>query len=419
MSDWLPAQLISGAAFGFAFAALATATVMDLPPNRLATGTALSSCARQIGAVVGIAVLIAVLGTPAPSEAPAAFDDAWLLMAAALAASGLVAIRLPSGRIGEIAGGAPLRHRLRPVDIPGLETHEVELHGHRMIYRSAGDGPVILLVHGLLDSSRTWRKLAPVLALGHTVIAPDLLGHGESDGPTAVDYSLGGHAGMLRDLLDALGHQRVTVVGHSLGGGIAMTFAYHYPERLERLALLSSGGLGRGVSPALRAATLPGAGAVMRTVGARPVVAAGRGLSALLAGLRLRHAARTTLEVVRTLERLGDSGRRGAFLNTVRAVIDGHGQKVSALDRLHLIADIPVLVVWGTNDHVIPVEHAELVRETLPRADVVLLDGIGHTPHLSQPVFVGERLAAWIRSSPATEASDGVAWKVERPTSHA
>jgi EmrB/QacA subfamily drug resistance transporter len=419
VSDWLPAQVISGAAFGFAFAALATATVMDLPPNRLATGTALSSCARQIGAVVGIAVLIAVLGTPAPSDAPAAFDDAWLLMAAALAASGLVAVRLPSGRVGEIAGGAPLRHRLRPLDVPGLETHEVELHGHRVIYRSAGEGPVIVLVHGLLDSSRTWRKLAPVLALGHTVIAPDLLGHGESDGPTGVDYSLGGHAGMLRDLLDELGHRRVTVVGHSLGGGIAMAFAYHYPERLERLALISSGGLGRGVSPALRAATLPGAGAVMRTVGARPVVAAGRGLSGLLAGLRLRHAARITLEVVRTLERLGDSGRRGAFLNTVRAVIDGHGQKVSALDRLHLVAGIPVLVVWGTNDHVIPVEHAEQLRETLPRADVVLLDGIGHTPHLSQPAFVGERLAAWIRSSPATEPPDGVAWKAERPTSHA
>ena len=416
LSDWLPAQLLSGCAFGFAFAALATATVMDLPPNRLATGTALSSCARQIGAVVGIAVLIAVIGTPSPAEAPAAFDEAWLLMAIALAASALVATRLPSGRIGEIAGGAPLRRRLRPADIAGLETHERELHGHRMIYRSAGGGPVILLVHGLLDSSRTWRKLAPVLALGHTVIAPDLLGHGESEGPTGVDYSLGGHAGMLRDLLDALGHRRVTVVGHSLGGGIAMSFAYHYPERVERLALISSGGLGRGVSPALRAATLPGAGAVMRTVGARPVVAAGRALSALLAGLGVRHAARSTLELVRTLERLGDSGRRGAFLNTVRAVIDGHGQKVSALDRLDIIAGVPLLVVWGTGDHVIPVEHAELVRETLPHAEIVLLDGIGHMPHLSQPAFVGERIAAWVRSTAPADEPHGIAWKVELPT---
>jgi len=416
VGHWLPAQLISGAAFGFAFAALATATVMDLPPNRLATGTALSSCARQIGAVVGIAVLIAVLDTP---EGPAAFDEAWLLMAAALAASALVATRLPSGRVGAIAGGAPLRHRPRPLDVPGLETHETELHGHRMIYRTAGDGPVILLVHGLLDSSRTWRKLAPVLALGHTVIAPDLLGHGESDGPVGVDYSLGGHAGMLRDLLDELGHQRVTVVGHSLGGGVAMTFAYHYPERLERLALISSGGLGRRVSPALRAATLPGAGAVMRTVGARPVVAAVLGFASLLAALRLRHPARVGLEVVRTLERLGDSGRRGAFLNTVRAVIDGHGQKVSALDRLDLVAGVPVLVVWGTHDRVIPVEHAQLVREALPHADVILLDGIGHTPHLSQPAYVGERVAAWIRSNGPGPERDGVVSEVERPTSHA
>ena len=416
LSDWLPAQLVSGAAFGLAFAALATATVMDLPPNRLATGTALSSCARQIGAVIGIAVLIAVLGTPAAGEAPAAFDDAWGLMAVALAGSALVATRLPGGRLGEIASGAPLRHRVRPLDVPGLETHELQLHGHRVIYSSAGEGPVLVLVHGLLDSSRTWRKLAPVLALSHTVIAPDLLGHGESDGPTAVDYSLGGHAGMLRDLLDALGHRRVTVVGHSLGGGIAMAFAYHYPERVERLALISSGGLGRGVSPALRAATLPGAGAVMRTVGARPVVAIGRGLCATLAAIGLRQPARNALELVRTLERLGDSGRRGAFLNTVRAVIDGHGQKVSALDRLHLVRGIPVLVVWGTNDHVIPVEHVELVRDTLPDADIVLLDGIGHTPHLSQPGYVGERLAAWIRRG-AGAADDRTAPPGDRPAS--
>ncbi len=198
-----------------------------------------------------------------------------------------------------------------------------------------------------------------------------------------------------------------------------MTCAYHVPERVERLALISSGGLGRGVSPALRAATLPGAGAVMRTVGARPVVVAGRVVPALLASLRLRPAARVALEVVRTLERLGDSGRRGAFLNTVRAVIDGHGQKVSALDRTCLIAGVPVLVVWGTHDRVIPVEHAQLVSESLPQADVVLLDGIGHTPHLSQPAYVGERLAAWIRASTPPPRSDEVAWKVERRTSHA
>ena len=140
-------------------------------------------------------------------------------------------------------------------------------------------------------------------------------------------------------------------------------------HHVERLALVSTGGLGRGVSPLLRAATLPGAGAVMRTIGARPVVACGRGLSATLALLRLRRPARVTLELVRTLDRLGDSGRRGAFLNSVRAVIDGRGQKVSALDRLQTVSSIPVLVVWGTRDRVIPAAHAELVRDALPDAD--------------------------------------------------
>ena len=191
-----------------------------------------------------------------------------------------------------------------------------------------------------------------------------------------------------------------------------MTFAYHYPERVERLALISSGGLGTAVSPVLRATTLPGAGAVMRTLGARPPVAAGRGLAAALAAARLRRPSRVTLDVVRTLERLGDSGRRGAFLKTVRAVIDGHGQKVLALDRLDLVARIPVLVVWGMADRIIPVSHVEPLRAAVPDATVVLLDGIGHAPHLSQPAFVAERLAAWMRR---TDEGDGVGSAPELP----
>jgi EmrB/QacA subfamily drug resistance transporter len=413
LSEWLPAQLVSGASFGMAFAALATASVMELPPNRLATGTALSSCARQIGAVLGIAGLVAVLGPAAPEDLPDRFDQAWLMMAAALGLSALIATRLPAGRAEDIAAGAPLRHRTAPVPIPGMEDRTVELHGHQMAYRTAGSGPPILLVHGLLDSSRTWRKLAPVLAIGHKVIAPDLLGHGDSDGPHDVDYSLGGHAGMLRDLLDALGEERVTVVGHSLGGGIAMTFAYHYPERVERVALISSGGLGRDVSPVLRATTLPGAGVAMRTLGARPVTLTVRAIAATLSALRLRRPARATLDVARLLERMGDSGRRGAFLKTVRAVIDGHGQKVLALDRLDVIGAAPMLVMWGTADRVIPVKHCGRLREALPQAEIVLLEGVGHTPQLSQPAFMAERLSAWMR---ATAAGPGpVGSDPERP----
>ena len=220
---------------------------------------------------------------------------------------------------------------------------------------------------------------------------------------------------MLRDLLDELGHERATVVGHSLGGGIAMTFAYHYPERVERLALISSGGLGTDVSPVLRATTLPGAGAVMRTLGARPPVAAGRGLAAALAAARLRRPSRVTLDVARTLERLGDSGRRGAFLKTVRAVIDGHGQKVLALDRLDCVTQMPVLVVWGTADRIIPAAHAERLRAADPDATIVLIDGIGHAPHLNQPAFVAEKLAGWIRR---TGTADGVGSAPDLPAVH-
>ena len=110
------------------------------------------------------------------------------------------------------------------------------------------------MVHGLFEDSLTWRKVIRRLARTHTVIAPDLFGHGESDAPhTASITRLRGHAGVLRDLLEVLGHDRVTIVGHSLGGGIAMSFAYNYPARVHRMALISSGGLGREVHPLLRA----------------------------------------------------------------------------------------------------------------------------------------------------------------------
>src|SRR4051794_36290078 len=122
-----------------------------------------------------------------------------------------------------------------------FERHELELHGQRVSYRVAGSGPALLLLHGIANSSETWARVAPLLSDRFTVIAPDLLGHGESAAPRG-DYSLGAHASGARDVATSLGHDRVTVVGHSLGGGIAMQFAYQFPERTERLVLVSSGG---------------------------------------------------------------------------------------------------------------------------------------------------------------------------------
>ncbi len=139
---------------------------------------------------------------------------------------------------------------------------EIDLHGHRAIYRMAGSGPPVVLIHGMLNSSRHWEGVARRLADRYTIIAPDLIGHGDSATPRG-DYSLGAHAATIRDLLAAIGVERASIVGHSLGGGVAMVFFWLFPDRTERLALVSSGGLGDEVSPLLRGAALPGASAAV------------------------------------------------------------------------------------------------------------------------------------------------------------
>ncbi|MGZ6964565.1 MAG: alpha/beta fold hydrolase, partial [Acidimicrobiia bacterium] len=142
--------------------------------------------------------------------------------------------------------------------MPRVEFRQASLHGHDVAFRIGGTGPVILLVHGMAGSSSTWRHVMPALAERFTVVAPDLPGHGASAKPRS-DYSLGALADSLRDLLVALGHERATLAGRSLGGGVAMQFAYQFPDRCERLVLVSSGGLGEDVNPLLRALSLPGA----------------------------------------------------------------------------------------------------------------------------------------------------------------
>ena len=146
--------------------------------------------------------------------------------------------------------------RLRPVAATKSDEYELQyrtVHGYKRAFVMAGKGPVLLLIHGIGDSSETWRELIPLLARDHTVIAPDLLGHGRSDKPRA-DYSVAGYANAMRDLLSVLGVEHATVVGHSLGGGVAMQFAYQYPDRCERLVLISSGGVSRPsfVNPSFR-----------------------------------------------------------------------------------------------------------------------------------------------------------------------
>src|SRR5215207_6196578 len=194
-----------------------------------------------------------------------------------------------------------------------FDAWEVDLHGHQVVYRTAGQGPPVVLVHGMVNSSRHWQAVALRLARHHTVIAPDLVGHGDSATPRG-DYSLGAHAAVIRDLLSALGIERATVVGHSLGGGVAMVFFWQFPHRVERLALVSSGGLGREVSPLLRTAALPGTGALIASA------------AHARAGAHLRRRNRGVgvqlQAIARALKPLGGPGQRAAFAHSLRAVID-------------------------------------------------------------------------------------------------
>jgi pimeloyl-ACP methyl ester carboxylesterase len=264
-----------------------------------------------------------------------------------------------------------------------LRAAELTLHGHRLSYRTAGSGPPLVLLHGIASSSMTWEQVTPWLSKHYTLIAPDFLGHGESATPRG-DYSLGAHAGSVRDLLTALGHDRVTVVGHSLGGGVAMQFAYLFPERCERLVLVSSGGLGREVHYALRAAALPGADWVLPFLASRGLLRIGHGLGGLLGRVRVRPGG-DLQEVARGFASLGTAGSRQAFLHTLRAVVDTGGQRVSANDRLSRAADLPTLIVWGARDQIIPRRHGAAAHAAMPGSRLIVFEGAGHFPHADDP----------------------------------
>jgi pimeloyl-ACP methyl ester carboxylesterase len=264
-----------------------------------------------------------------------------------------------------------------------LVPHELDMHGHRVSYRTAGSGPPLLLLHGIANSSETWERVAPLLSERYTLIAPDLLGHGQSATPRG-DYSLGAHASGARDVATALGHERVTVVGHSLGGGVAMQFAYQFPERTERLVLVSSGGLGRDVHLLLRAASLPGADLVLPALTSRRLVELGNGLGGLLGRVGLRPPGDVAV-LARGFASLDNAGSRQAFLQTVRAVIEPGGQRVSANSRLALAAQMPSLIVWGERDTIIPVAHGEAAHAAMPGSRFVSFPEAGHMPHDDDP----------------------------------
>lgn len=296
--------------------------------------------------------------------------------------------------------------------VNSFEARTIKIHGHDVVYRIGGPdpsegAPVLLLVHGMAGSSETWRDVAPALAAGHTVIAPDLLGHGSSAKPRH-DYSLGAFASGLRDLMIALRVPRATVVGQSLGGGVAMQFAYQYPERCERLVLVNSGGLGPEVSWMLRALTLPGTEYVMPVLFPSFVRDAGDAVWRRLAGFGIK--APHFEEEWRAYASLTDPETRQAFVKTLRAVVDIGGQSVSAHDRLYLADLLPTLIVWGDQDRIIPVSHAHATHEAIPGSELVLFQHCGHFPHVEEPQRFVEVLNDFLDRHPAMHLDES-AWQ--------
>lgn len=259
------------------------------------------------------------------------------------------------------------------------------IHGYRRAFRIAGSGPVVLLIHGIGDNSTTWSTVQTKLAQRFTVIAPDLLGHGKSEKPRA-DYSVAAYANGMRDLLSVLDIEHVTVVGHSLGGGVAMQFAYQFPQLVDRLILVGAGGVTRDVNIALRIASLP-LGTEALTMLRIPLVlptlqALGRIGGALFGSTGM---GRDLPHVLRILTDLPEPKASSAFTRTLRAVVDWRGQVVTMLDRCYLTESIPVQLIWGSRDAVIPVAHADLAHAAMPGSRLEIFDGSGHFPFHDDP----------------------------------
>jgi pimeloyl-ACP methyl ester carboxylesterase len=293
-----------------------------------------------------------------------------------------------------------------PVDI---RVRYKRIHGYRRAYRIAGSGPPLLLLHGIGDTSQTWSRVMPLLASRYTVIAPDLLGHGLSDKPRA-DYAISAYACGMRDLLAVLDLDTVTVVGHSLGGGVAMQFAYQFPERCDRLVIVGSGGVGKEVHPLLRLAAGPLAEVALPFATAAPVRWAVRRSAGMLSRIPVMSLGADTDYVISRYDGLGSARSRSAFLRTLRAGVDIRGQVITMLDRCYLAAGLPTLIVWGTDDPVIPARHARVAHEAMPGSQLQLFEGSGHFPHRDDPARFALVLHEFIAGSDPARF-DVAAWR--------
>ncbi|MET4047576.1 MULTISPECIES: alpha/beta fold hydrolase [unclassified Rhodococcus (in: high G+C Gram-positive bacteria)] len=291
------------------------------------------------------------------------------------------------------------------MDSPRYPMASVELHKDVLRYVDVGDGPPIVLVHGLLGSNESWAGQIERLSARHRVIAPDLFGHGRSDKPSG-DYSLSSHAATIRDLLEHLNIKSASMVGHSLGGGIVMQAVYLFPGLVERLVLVSSGGLGTEVSLLLKAATLPGSELVLPVLASDWVRKNAESVMGQLHkwGLPVRPGA-SMAETWRSFKSVSDRQTREAFLASTRAVVGPRGQTVSAKQHFEKFESIPSLLIWGGKDRMIPASHADNIRREVPNSRVEIFSDAGHFPQLDEPDLFFRVLDEFLTANSPVEAA--------------
>ena len=254
--------------------------------------------------------------------------------------------------------------------------HVTTANDTTIAWSEVGSGPPLILLHGLADSHRTWRAVAPRLATRFHVFMLDLPGHGLSARPEA-PYTLEWYADTIVKWMDAIGLDRAHVCGHSYGGGVAQWMLLEHRERVDRLALAAAGGLGREVGAALRLAALPGAGPVIES----PLFAA---VSKLVMQWGFRSLVGDDDREIERLARLNATPNSGlAFRRTVSGCIGIRGQHVQTWQHIHKLDSLPPLALfWGARDSIIPVSHAHEAARRLGNVTVTVYPECQHSPHL-------------------------------------
>ena len=268
----------------------------------------------------------------------------------------------------------------------------IVLKGVDVRYVHAGQGPVVLLLHGLGASMVTWsRNIEPLAEAGFTVLALDLPGHGDSDKPGHLSYDPIGGAHLLHDFSRALGVERLSLVGSSAGGLMVGLFALEHPEIVDRLVLVGSGGLGKRVSWFLRFISLPVLGEIFYQPWIHNKMRTTRKIF-------YRHPPFLE-EVLRELHRVRSlPGSRRAALRAIRSSINYFGLRRHRyiVDRLKE-SPVPLMTVWGEQDIIIPISHADWIRRELPNSTVLTMPECGHWPHMEKPDEFNHLLTTFLR----------------------